>query len=329
MRLEDIVRIGLAVSQYGAFAHREAVIEVARAAEEIGFDSLWAGDRLLEPIHPGNRYPGSRSGRLPEQMRTFLDPLAVLTTAASVTERIRLGTSTLNAPWYPPVLLARALTSLDVLSDGRLDVGFGLGWSIDEYEAVGVPFTGRGARLDRTMDALERIWADDPVALHDSYLSVPACHIEPKPVQRPRPPIYLGGYSPHALDRVGRRADGWLPACVPLPLLPGLWRTVTRAAERAGRDPGSLRMILRINVILTRTPVGADRVPFEGTIEQYAEYARAAAGHGVDEVFIDLQQAAPDVPEMLATAERFAALVRPDAVPSMGARSGRFSPPRV
>src|SRR5690242_18767496 len=120
------MRVGLAVSQYGVFARRDAVIEVARGAEALGFHSLWTGDRILDPVHPREGYPGSRDGRMPPEYRTFLDPLTVLTLAAGVTERVRLGTSTLNAPWYSPVLLARTLTSVDVLSEGRLDVGIGV-----------------------------------------------------------------------------------------------------------------------------------------------------------------------------------------------------------
>jgi probable F420-dependent oxidoreductase len=296
------VRVGLALSQYGAFARREAVIEVARAAETLGFDGLWTGDRVLDPVHPRDRYPGTDDGRMPPEYTTFLDPLTVLTAAAAVTERLRLGTSTLNAPWYSPVLLARTLTSLDVLSEGRLDVGLGLGWSSDEYAAAGVPWTGRGARLEETLDMLERIWADDPVSYESGSFSVPTSRIEPKPVQRPHPPIYLGGYSAAALDRVGRRADGWLAPGVPGPLLTPLWDTVRRAAESAGRDPETIRMILRINPKITERPADADLVPRAGTVEQIAEYAR---GTGAYEVFADFQQTTSEVKRMLDLAEGF------------------------
>jgi probable F420-dependent oxidoreductase len=293
------VRVGLALSQYGAFARRDAVMEVARAAESLGFDSLWTGDRILDPVSPRDRYPGTADGRMPPAYTTFIDPLTVLAAAAAVTERVRLGTSTLNAPWYSPVLLARTLTSLDVLSEGRLDVGFGLGWSSDEYAAAGVPWRGRGARLEETLDVLERIWTEDPVA-YEGSVSIPASHIEPKPVQRPRPPIYLGGYSPAALGRTGRRADGWLAPGAPLAFLNPMWDTVRRAAEAHGRDPDSLRMVLRVNPEITEEPT--ERVPKAGTIGQFAEYARAT---GADEVLVDLQQTTADVGRMLHLAERF------------------------
>ncbi|MCW2943871.1 MAG: Hydride transferase 1 [Actinoallomurus sp.] len=304
------MRVGLAVSQYGSFARRDAVTEVARGAEDLGFDSLWTGDRILDPVSPRDRYPGSADGRMPPEFRTFLDPLTVLTLAAAVTERVRLGTSTLNAPWYSPVLLARTLTTLDVLSEGRLDVGFGAGWSSDEYEAVNVPWRGRGARLEHVIDVLERIWTTDPVEHRDPYASIPASHIEPKPVQRPRPPIYLGGFSAGALDRIGRRADGWLASGVALPLLTQLWHRVRRAAEGSGRDPGALRMIVRINAMITEKPADAERVPREGTIDQVAEYSLAAADAGADEVFVDLQQTTSSVDRMLDLAGQFAGALR-------------------
>lgn len=299
------MRVGLALSQYGTFARRDAVIEVARAAEDLGFDSLWTGDRILDPVNPRDRYPGSADGRMPPEYTTFLDPLSVLTVAAAVTERVRLGTSTLNAPWYSPVLLARTLTSIDVLSGGRLEVGLGLGWSSDEYVAAGVPWSGKAARLEEILDVLERVWSDDPVEYAGKLFTVPASRIEPKPVQRPRPPIHLGGYSPAALDRIGRRADGWVAPGVPLALLTPLWDTVRHAAEAVGRDPGTLRMIVRMNATVTDEPADADALPRAGTIDQLAGYARSIAEAGADEVFIDLQQSIAEPGPMLEVAGRF------------------------
>jgi probable F420-dependent oxidoreductase len=298
------VRVGLALSQYGTFASREAVIEVARAAEELGFDSLWTGDRILDPLHPRDRYPGSADGRMPAAYTTFLDPLTVLTAAAAVTSRVRLGTSTLNAPWYPPVLLARTLTSLDVLSSGRLDVGFGMGWSSDEYAAAGVPWKGRAARLEEILDVLESVWTDDPVTHEGRFYAVPASRIEPKPVQRPRPPIHLGGYAPAALERTGRRADGWLAPGVPLEFLTPMWRTVRESAEKAGRDPSSVRMIVRMNSTVTDEPGPEDRLPRSGTVEQLAAYARTVAEAGADEVFLDLQREMTETGPLLEAAGR-------------------------
>ncbi|MEZ0091731.1 TIGR03619 family F420-dependent LLM class oxidoreductase [Streptacidiphilus sp. EB129] len=283
------MRIGLALPQYGVFADPEATVTVATAAEAAGFDSLWAADRILAPLAPRDSYGGT--GRpMPEEFRVFLDPLTLLTLAASVTTRVRLGTSTLNALWTPPVMLARTLTTLDLISRGRLDVGIGLGWSRDEYQSVSVPWEGRGKRLDETLDLLETLWTAPTIEHHGAHWTVPASTVEPKPAQSPRPPLLLAGLTPAAIARVGRRADGWLAVGVPLPVLGTMWQGARRAAEEAGRDPEALRGVLRLNPHVTRDPAPAEAVPTNGTVAQIAGYVHAAEALGLHEVLLDLQQ---------------------------------------
>ena len=129
------MRVGFALPQIGPFAGSESLTTVGRAAEELGFNSLWVLDRLLYPLKPQSPYPVG-DGSLPGLYKRALDPVETLTFVAARTERIALGTSVLNIPWYNPVLLARRLATLDVLSGGRLCLGFGVGWSPDEYEAA-------------------------------------------------------------------------------------------------------------------------------------------------------------------------------------------------
>ncbi|MFF5207085.1 TIGR03619 family F420-dependent LLM class oxidoreductase [Streptosporangium sp. NPDC000396] len=296
------VRLGLALPQYGRFADAQALVTVAQEAESQGFDSLWVGDRLLTPLAPRDRYPGG-DGTIPPAHRTFLDPFAVLATAAAVTSRVRLGTSTLNANWYPPAVLARSLTTIDRLSSGRLEVGLGLGWSSDEYAAVGVPWDGRATRFDATLDALEAIWRDDPVSVTGPDWDIPPSHILPKPVQLPRPPVHLAGFSPAALARVGRRADGWLAAAMPLPRLADMWKTIRESAERSGRDPDEVRVIVRVNPVVVDSPAEA-APPGRGTVEQIAGQLRATAEAGVHEIFLDLQHTAHDPFQLLDLADR-------------------------
>ncbi|UBU15062.1 TIGR03619 family F420-dependent LLM class oxidoreductase [Nonomuraea gerenzanensis] len=294
------MEIGLAVPQFGRFAQLSSVLRVARAAESMGLRSLWAGDRLLTPLEPKDRYPGG-DGTIPEAHRVFLDPFAVLSVAASATSAVRLGTSALNACWYPPAVLARSLTTIDHLSGGRLEAGLGLGWSSDEYAAAGVPWRGRARRYEATIDALEAIWGTDPVSYEHELWTIPPSHIEPKPVRRP--PLHLAGFSEAALSRVGRRGDGWLTAALPIPALTSMWRTVCRAAEQAGRDPAGLRMILRANPLVTEhgTP------PRSGTVAEIAAYLAAAAEAGVHEVILDLQHTATSDEHLLDLAAAFQA----------------------
>src|SRR5215467_341669 len=137
------MRLGIALPQIGSIAGPDSVGAVAQRAEVLGYDSLWVLDRILWPVAPQVPYPLG-DGSLPEQYKRALDPVETLTFAAALTRKIALGTSVLNLPWYNPVLLARRLTSLDVLSGGRLRVGLGIGWSPDEYEAAGAPWEDRG-----------------------------------------------------------------------------------------------------------------------------------------------------------------------------------------
>ncbi|MFE6871255.1 TIGR03619 family F420-dependent LLM class oxidoreductase [Kitasatospora sp. NPDC057692] len=297
--------IGLALPQYGAFADPALTARVAAEAEAIGYDHLWTADRILVPNDPRSRYPGG-DGTFPAEFRTFLDPLTLLTVAAGATGRVRLGTSTLNALWQPPALLARTLTTIDRLSGGRLDVGIGLGWSRDEYQAVGVPWEGKAARLEETLDVLEAFWAGGEDVRHTGALwTVPPSTVLALPVQRPRPPVLLGGVSPAALERAGRRSDGWLGVALPLPALSGIRDQLHRAARAAGRDPLALRLILRVNPVITATPAPAEQVPQRGTIGQLADYFTGTMRRWGAEPLLDLHRTARSADEYLALAREF------------------------
>ncbi|MER5354835.1 TIGR03619 family F420-dependent LLM class oxidoreductase [Kitasatospora sp. NPDC002551] len=299
--------IGLALPQYGAFADPALTARVAAEAEAAGYDHLWTGDRILVPNDPQNHYPGG-DGTVPDGFRTFLDPLTLLTVAAGATRRARLGTSTLNALWQPPALLARTLTTVDRVSGGRLDVGIGLGWSKDEYQAVGVPWEGKAARLEETLDVLEALWAGGEDVRHTGALwTVPPSTVLALPVQRPRPPVLLGGFSAAALERVGRRADGWLGVGLPVPALHGIRDRLHGAARAAGRDPRALRLILRANPVITATPVPAEQVPRRGTIGQIADYFADAMRQLGAEPLLDLHHTARSADEFLALALEFRA----------------------
>jgi probable F420-dependent oxidoreductase len=305
------MRFGLALPQYGSFTDPRAAIEVARAAEAMGCHSLWVGDRLIVPEHPSNPYPGSSDGVPPHQHSRLLDPLLMLTVAATVTERVRLGASTLNALLHPPVLLARSLATLDQVSGGRLDIGIGLNWSQDEYQAVGVPWAERGRRLEETLDILDTIWRDDHFEHTGALWSVPRCTVTVHPVQRPRPPVLLGGFTATTLHRVGRRADGWLAVALPIPALTQAWQVVRDSADAAGRDPDALRLVVRVNPVLTATGTTSTATSTErGTVGQLVGYLRAAAEAGADEVLIDLQQTTTSTAELIDRATEILDAVR-------------------
>jgi probable F420-dependent oxidoreductase len=282
------MRFGFALPQLGSAAGPEALVLVAKRAEDSGFDSVWVLDRILWPVNPRTPYPIG-DGSLPIKYKSVLDPLETLTFAAAHTRRVALGTSVLNLPWYNPVLLARRLTTLDILSAGRLRAGFGVGWSTDEYEAAGASWQERGKRADELIRALKTIWTTDPVSFQGKYYRIPKSVIGPKPVQKPHPPIYMAAFTPSALKRVATEANGWFPVGIPLSGVLPMFEGIKGMAKDAGRDPSALELIVRANVEIHTTPIQKDRADFTGTLEQIAEDVTAARILGAAEILIDAQ----------------------------------------
>ena len=279
------MRFGFALPQVGSAVGPEGLVMVAKRAEDLGFDSLWVLDRILWPVNPRAPYPIG-DGSLPVQYKSVLDPVETLTFAAAHTGRIALATGVLNLPWYNPVLLARRLTTLDILSAGRLRVGFGIGWSPDEYEAAGVTWEERGKRADELIKALKKIWTTDPVEFQGKYYRIPKSFIGPKPVQKPHPPIYMAAYAPSALKRVATEANGWLPVGIPLSSVGTMFDGIKSMAKNAGRDPSALALIVGANVEIHDTPIQKNRVDFTGTLEQIAEDVTTAQKLGTAELVI-------------------------------------------
>jgi probable F420-dependent oxidoreductase len=303
------MRLGLTIPTFGPDADADGIARVSRSAEEMGYDSLWTGDRVLAPRSPSVPYPGT-DPVMPRDYENHMDPLVALTFAAAYTSRVRLGTSTLNALWLPPLMLARELTTLDALSRGRLDVGLGLGWMPEEYTSVNVPWEGRGARLDETLDVLKKYWTSDEFAHKGTLFTIPQTVVGLKPRQRPRPPVLLAAFNPRGMRRVARRADGWLPVGMPLPYLMGMWNSILKEARDAGRDASALRMALRVNPVITEEKADPEQVPQSGTLGQYVDYARAAAEAGVHEIFVDLGQMPTRLDARIDLAGRFIEGVR-------------------
>lgn len=282
------MRLGFALPQVGKAAGPEAVTAVSTRAEELGFDSLWVLDRLLWPIKPRAPYPVG-DGSLPVQYKTSLDPLQTLAFAAAHTKRVTVGSSVLNLPWYNPVLLARTLASLDVLSGGRLRVGLGMGWSPDEYQAAGTSWAGKGKRADELIRAIKTIWTTDPVEFKGEYVQIAESIIGLKPIQKPHPPIYMAAYAPSALQRVARESDGWFPVGIPLKAVPEMFGGIQEMAKEAGRDPSKLELLVRGNCEFSDSPLGGDRADFTGTIEQIGTDIATAREIGAHELVLDVQ----------------------------------------
>jgi probable F420-dependent oxidoreductase len=296
------MEIGFSIPQYAKLASDAG--QVARFAGELeaaGAASLWVGDRLFAAVDPSIGYGGFMD-TIPEEFESVLDPFTLLGVAAGATERVRLGTHVLVATWYPPIVLARALTTVDVVSNGRLLAGIGIGWSPEEYEAVGLEFRQRGLRLEETVDALEAIWSTDPAEYHGTLVKVPRHHSHLKPVQRPRPPLYFASFSEASLQRAGRRGDGWLPILQPgqvdIDTLRAQQTIVHKAAEEAGRDPDEIGALIRVNVAKGDAP--------RAVVE---EMRRVADALGCEHFFIEQMYTDETVDQAIASAIGYLELI--------------------
>lgn len=275
----DLPLLGFGLPVSGSWATPAAMLRVARRAEELGYASLWSFQRVLFPA----------GGPLGPMYRSVHDPVVPLAFVAGATERIRLGTAIVNAPFLPPAVLAKQLTSLDVVSGGRVDAGLGIGWSPDEYAAAGVPFERRGARMDEYLRCLEALWTQDPVQVDGEFYTVPRSHVAPAPVQSPHPPVLLGGTAEAALRRAGRAADGWISSSrQDLTSIRDAVAVVRGGAQEAGRDPAAVRVVVRGLVELVDEEQSGARTPLHGTREQVLADLGQLARQGVTEVFLDL-----------------------------------------
>jgi len=281
------MKIGFGLPHSGPSAGPEAIVLVAKRAEELGYDSIWVFDRFLYPEQPQSAYPGSPDGSLPANMKTMLDPLHTLSFVAAHTSRIALGTSVLVMGYRNPVLLAQSLTTIDVLSGGRLRVGLGQGWSKDEHDAAGVSMKDRAARGYEVIQVLKAMWGADPVEFQGQFFQIPKSIVEPKPVQKPHPPIYLAAYTPGAMKRVATVADGWMPTGVPIDAMAQMMEGIRGMAKEAGRDSSALKMIVRANVNVMPQSQGNQRPPFYGSLDEIRSDIQATKDIGADELFID------------------------------------------
>lgn len=270
------MQMGFGIPVSGSWATPANIREICRRAEDLGYASLWSFQRTL--------FPGDDP--IPMPYRSVHDPLAISAYVAAVTERARIGIAIVNLPYYAPIVLAKALTSIDVLSDGRLDAGLGLGWNPDEFAAAGVPMERRGARAEEFVACLQAIWTQEPVRFDGEFYQVPSSYVDPKPVQRPHPPILFGGSAEPALRRAARLAAGWISASrFDAAKLSDAVATMRQAATDAGRDPATLRVVIRGSVKVRDSD---EDTALTGTIEKIRRDIADYAAAGASELFVDL-----------------------------------------
>ncbi|WP_406128956.1 LLM class F420-dependent oxidoreductase [Streptomyces sp. NBC_00989] len=290
-------RLGLGLPQMHQYTIGTDVPDVARAAEEIGYESLWVFERALFPEPATQGLYGIEGLPWPDAYRNVAEPLVTLTLAAAVTERARLGSSVLVAPLHTPFQLAKSLASLDAASGGRVIAGLGTGWSLDEYAAAGIrPFAERGKVLDELIEVCRAVWGPDPVTYDGQLTKIASAVVGPKPA---RPiPIMLAAGNKKAQRRLVDHADGWLPVGMGAEQLAAQWRELQDlAAERGRTEP--IQTVVRVNTVYTAKPYdGPDRQPFQGSADQIVEDLVAHAAVGLEEILIDLQTTPRDAQEL-------------------------------
>ena len=225
---------------FGTQSSRDDVITLARHAEGLGFHSLWVPEHVLFFRDYDSRYPYAENGRIPGDPEGVLDPFSALLLACAVTERIRLGTGICIVPQRSPVYTAKMVADLDHLSGGRVDFGIGVGWLEEEFRALGVPFDDRGARTDEAIEAMRALWTQGVASHQGARFAFSGALLNPKPVQRPHPPIIVGGESGAALRRVARLGQGWYGFSLTPELLDARLGALDAALAAEGRSRSSV-----------------------------------------------------------------------------------------
>ena len=248
---------------------------LAQKMEELGFDSLWMPEHTVIPINHNSRYRGTSDGSLPESMSHQANPLIALAYAAGATKTLKFGTAVCLVTEHNPLDLAKQVATLDYCSGGRFLFGIGTGWFREESEIMGADFDHRWTQAREYISAMKELWTNDPAEYHGQYVDFPPVRCLPHPVQRPHPPILLGGEAKNVFQRVVRWADGWLPLRMTPEQVTAARATMSELAEAAGRDPKS------INITVSGVPTDKD------AIKQYEDA-------GADRAMVRLTQSGQD-----------------------------------
>ncbi len=313
------MKFGISTQSRGVYTTREAFLAVAKAAERAGFDFMAVNDHIIVPAKLGTHYPYTAGGvwSASEHGHCF-DQLATLAFIAGCTEKLRLLTSVMVVPHRPVIQTAKMLATIDVLSNGRLILGVGAGWMEEEFKLLGAPFEDRGRATDEYIEAFKELWTKDRPAYKGKHVSFDNLIFAPRPIQKPNPPIWVGGESPAALRRTVKLGDAWFPGNnnqkkpldTPARFQAGI-AELHKVAEHAKRDPKSIGISLIAQAPFGWTPEkvqdGSARRMFTGTSNEMADDAVALSKVGVTHAALRL--GGETLTEALERIERFGAEV--------------------
>ncbi|MFN0089127.1 MAG: LLM class F420-dependent oxidoreductase [Acidimicrobiales bacterium] len=236
------MKFGIMFASTGRFANPDGAAAIATAAEECGLESIWSVEHVVIPDGYQSKYPYHESGKIPGSVGAQIpDPLIWLTYVAALTTRIRLATGILILPQRNPLVLAKECATLDLLSGGRLELGIGVGWLEEEFNALGIPWERRGARSDEYIKVLRTLWTEEKASFQGEFAAFNGAISNPKPVQK-TVPILIGGHSKAAARRAGRLGDGFFPVTAGEDELVDILELMRSEAKAAGRDPASIEV---------------------------------------------------------------------------------------
>ena len=319
------MKYGFIVPNRAHLASPETLGVIAKKGEELGYDSLFIGDHIVVPRSIGSAYPYTEGGEFPGfPSGDSMEMLILLSYLAGQTKTIKLVCSVIIVPHRNPIVAAKALATLDLLSQGRLVVGVGVGWMREEFEALGLPpFEERGAVTDEYIRAYKELWTNDNPSFEGKYCSFDNISFQPKPVQKPHPPIWVGGESRPALRRTAELADGWYPLGSNPTYPMGTPDQLAKGIERLGsycrrfdRDPSEIEIIYRtheceLNSGGSSASAAGSRPPFVGNADQIASSIRQYEQLGVNRIVFDLVRQTEDMNLVLSRMEEFATQVWP------------------
>jgi len=301
------MKFGLSLPHFRHIASPDAIRRVAQRAEALGYDGIWVSDHIVVPHSAVARFGG-----------VFYEPLTVLGFAAACTSKIRLGTTVIIVPYRNPLVTAKVFATLDVLSGGRVIAGMGVGSTEDEFKALGVPFRERGALSDEYLAAFKVLWTQPNPAFHGQHVRFEEIAFEPKPIQKPHIPLWIGGNSRRAIRRAAAFGDCWHPT---RPLVEDVKAGIaylTQVCGQRGREPKSVSVAVRQPLkFYDGAEASVKRRPLLGSpqkiIEELGQYQEAGVGYAMLDTFYSVPELEQEtVDSMLATIERFATEVMPN-----------------
>jgi probable F420-dependent oxidoreductase len=301
------MKIGVFLPISGRAASRKTLMQAAQRAEALGYDSVWSADRIIIPWQISTIYPYSKEATfIVPPDRPFFEPLTCLAFLAACTEKIQLGMSVMVMPYRQPLYWAKIATTIDHLSQGRLIMGVGVGWMEEEFSAMGAPFGERGKISDEQLRLLDAIWQQEHATFHGQYYDFEDIAFSPKPYQKPRIPIWVGGEGTLAQRRAGRHGDGWFPYFVRITPadLAVRFENVRRCAREAGRNPDQITFACCLPVELTPQDIPQEEDYLKGSMEQVTDAVKKFQRVGV--THMGLQFMIPHYPERQEQIERFA-----------------------